>query len=186
MKLFRASQSSVVHIEAVLTSNQSPVWPAKIFQRFTDTVVCKRCLSQSFIHQSTSCAKKPYKSSSLLRDFNCFLTNHTVGCCNINFSCLSEIRRKNLLCKQCLYIFVVLFCVTAVVSIPRLANFSPCDPVIFFVLASLSIPIACWKTKVFLMFMGNYWERNRERETFKLNRFPIVGAKINFLHCSVL
>ena len=38
---------------------------------------------------------------------------------------------KNLLCKQCLYIFVVLFCVTAVVSMPRLANFSPCDPVIF-------------------------------------------------------
>ena len=28
-------------------------------------------------------------------------------------------------------IFVVLFCVTAVVSMPRLANFSPCDPQIF-------------------------------------------------------
>ena len=61
-KLFRASQSSVVHIEAVLTSNQSPVWPAKIFQRFIDTVVYKRCLSQSFIHQSTSCAKNHTKA----------------------------------------------------------------------------------------------------------------------------
>ena len=36
-----------------------------------------------------------------------------------------------MLCKQCLYIFVVLFCVTAVVSMPRLANFSPCDPQFF-------------------------------------------------------
>ena len=34
MKLFSASQRSVVHIEAVLTSNQSPVLPAKIFRRF--------------------------------------------------------------------------------------------------------------------------------------------------------
>ena len=50
MKFFRASQSSVVHIEAVLTSNQSPVWPAKLFERFIDTVVCKRCLSLSFRH----------------------------------------------------------------------------------------------------------------------------------------
>ena len=56
-KLFTASHSSVVYIEAVLTSNQSPVWPAKIFQSFIDTVVCKRCFSQSFRHQSTSCAK---------------------------------------------------------------------------------------------------------------------------------
>ena len=58
MKLVRASRSSVVHIKAV----QSPVWPAKIFQRFIDTVVCKRCLSQSFRHQSTSCAKNHIKA----------------------------------------------------------------------------------------------------------------------------
>ena len=95
MKLFWASQSSVVHIEAVLTSNQSPVWPVKIFQRFIDTVVCKLCLSQSFRHQSTSCAKKSYKSSSLLGNLDCFLSNHIVGCSNINFSCLSQTRREN-------------------------------------------------------------------------------------------
>ena len=71
--------------------------------------------------------KKSYKSS-VLAYFDCFQLNHTVGCCNINFSGLSQIwREKSLLCKQCLYIFVVLFCVTAVVSLPRLANFSPCD-----------------------------------------------------------
>ena len=57
MKFFRVSQSSVVHIEAVLMSNQFPVWPAKIFQRFIDTVICKLYLSQSFRQQSTSCAK---------------------------------------------------------------------------------------------------------------------------------
>ena len=36
-----------------------------------------------------------------------------------------------MLCNQRLYIFAVLFCATAVVSLPRLANFSPCDPLIF-------------------------------------------------------
>ena len=63
MKLFRASQSSVVHVEAVLTSNQSPVEPGKIFQTFINTVVCKPSLSQSFIHQSTSCAKIHIKAA---------------------------------------------------------------------------------------------------------------------------
>ena len=54
--------------------------------------------------------KNSYKSSSLLDYFDCFLSNHTVGCCNKNFSCLCQIRReKILLCKQCLCIFVVLF-----------------------------------------------------------------------------
>ena len=132
MKFFKASQSSVVHIEAVLTSNQSPVWPAKIFERFIDTVVCKRCLSQSFIHQSTLLCKNSYKSSSLLRYFDCFLSNHTVGCCNINFSCLSQIRREKFCFASNVSIFLLYsFCVTAVVSMLRLANFSPSDPVIF-------------------------------------------------------
>ena len=108
MKLFRASQRSVVHIEAVLTSNQSLVWPAKIFQRFIDTVVCKRCLSQSFGHQSTSCAKHHMKSSSLLGYFDCFPSNHIVGCCNINFSDLSQIRRENF----ALQAMSLLFCCT--------------------------------------------------------------------------
>ena len=121
----------MVHIEAVLTSNQSPVWPAKIFQRFIDTVVCKRCLSQSFRHQSTSCAKHRI-TAVLCLYFDCFQSNHIVGCCNINFSDLSQIRRE----KFCFpsnvsTFFVVLFCTTAVVSLQRLANFSPCDPLIF-------------------------------------------------------
>ena len=38
--------------------------------------------------------KKSYKSSSLLGYFNCFQSNHTEGCCNINFSRLSQIRRE--------------------------------------------------------------------------------------------
>ena len=32
--------------------------------------------------------------------------------------------------------------------------------------------------------MGSYWERNREREIFRLNRFPIIEAKSYF--CTVL
>ena len=108
MKLFRASQSSVVHIEAVLTWNLSPVWPAKIFQRFIDTLVCKRCLSQSFIWSVDLLCKKPYKSSSVLGYFNCFLSNHTVGCCNINLSCLSQTRRE----KFALQAMSLYFCCT--------------------------------------------------------------------------
>ena len=132
MKLFRASQSSVVHIEALLTSNQSPVWPAKIFQMFIDTVVCKRLFGTVFHTSVDLSCKKSYKSSSLLRYFNWFLSNHTVGCCNISFSCLSQIRREKFaLQAMSLYFCCTFFCVTAVVSMPRLDNFSPCDPQFF-------------------------------------------------------
>ena len=77
--------------------------------------------------------KKSYKGSSLLGYFDCFQSNHTVGCCNINFSGLSQIRREKICFASnvSIYIFVVLFCATAVVSLQRLANFSPCDPLIF-------------------------------------------------------
>ena len=34
--------------------------------------------------------KNSYKSSSLLGYFDCFQSNHTVGCCNINFRRLSN------------------------------------------------------------------------------------------------
>ena len=54
--------------------------------------------------------KKSYKSSSLLRYFDCLLLNHTVRCCNINFSCLSQIRIEKFcfasnFCKFLLYFF---------------------------------------------------------------------------------
>ena len=162
MKLFRASQSSVVHIEAVLTSNQSPVWPAKIFQRFIDTEVCKRCLSQFIIHQSTSCAKKSYKSSSLLRYFNCFQSNHTVGCWNINFSCLSQIRKENnSLCKQCLYIFVVLFAWLQLFRCHVWPTFHPETPLFLcFILKGID---SRWrKTTFWWKFMGRFHGRRGE------------------------
>ena len=52
--------------------------------------------------------KTSYKSSSLLGYFDCFQSNHTVGCCNINFSDLSQIRRKNF----ALQAMSLLFCCT--------------------------------------------------------------------------
>ena len=39
--------------------------------------------------------KNSCKNSFLIGYFDCFLLNHTVGCCNISFSCLSPIRREN-------------------------------------------------------------------------------------------
>ena len=73
--------------------------------------------SSSFRHHVKLLCKNSYKSSSLLGYFDCFLSDHTVGCCNIKFSSLSQIRRE-MLCKQCHYIYFGLFCVTAVVSMP--------------------------------------------------------------------
>ena len=97
----------------------------------------------SFRHHVDLLCKKSYKSSSLLGYFDCFLSDHTVGCCNISFSCLSQIRRGKVCFAMSLYFCCTFFfCVTAVVSMPHLANFSPCDPN-FFVLAQLFILIAC-------------------------------------------
>ena len=60
------------------------------------------------------------------------MLNHTVGCFNINFSCLFQLRREKICFASNVSIFLLyFFCVAAVVSMPRLANFSLCDPVIF-------------------------------------------------------
>ena len=53
--------------------------------------------------------KKSYKSSSLLGYFNCFLSDHTVGCCNISFSCLSQIRREKFCFSSNVFIFLLYF-----------------------------------------------------------------------------
>ena len=58
---------------------------------------------------STSCAKKSYKGSSLLGYFDCFLSDHTVGCYNINFSCLSKIRREKFCFASNVVIFLLYF-----------------------------------------------------------------------------
>ena len=50
-----------------------------------------------------------------------------------------------------------------------LANFSPCDPLIFcFSPTSTLYTLSLLKNEFFRLFMGNYWERNREREMFRL------------------
>ena len=45
--------------------------------------------------------------------------------------------------------------------------------------------IACWKTNFLRIFMGNFWERNREREIFTLTRFPNKEAKSFTLFCAL-
>ena len=130
--------------------------------------------------------KNSYKSSSLLEYFDCFQSNHTVGCCNINFRSLCQIKREKMACKQCLYIFVVLFFARLQLFRCRVwPTFHPATHQ-FFVLAPLFMLIACWKSNFFRMFMGNFWERNREGEIFRQKRFQNIEAKSYFLHCSSL
>ena len=133
MKLFKASQSSVVDIEAVSTSNQSVQYDQRRFLRGFYCYSGLQALFVTVLQTSVDLlCKKSYKSSSLLGYFDYFLSNHLVGCCNINFSCLSQMRREKLCFASNVSIFLLyFFCVTAVVSMPRLANFSPCDPLIF-------------------------------------------------------
>ena len=133
----------------------------------------------------TSCrplVQKNHTKAVLCSDIS--FMDHTVGCCNISFSCLSQIRRE----KICFAMFLY-FCCTFLRDCSCLdatfGQLSPCDPQ-FFVLAQLFILVACWKMNFFRMFIGNYWEMNREREMFRLTRFPVIKAKSCFLHCSAL
>ena len=111
------------------------------------------CHSLSYINRPLG--QKFIQSSSLLRYFNCFLSNHTVGCWNINFNFLSQIKRKKICFASNVSIFLLYF--FAWLQLFRChvwPTFHPATPK-FFVLAQLFILIACWKTTFFLMFMGN-------------------------------
>ena len=134
MRLFIApQQSSVVHIKAVLTSTN--LWYDQ--PRFFRGLLIQWSAGRLFVTvlqtsvKFLNCAKKSYKSSSFEGYFDCFLFNHTVGFCNINVSCLSLIYRENFALPVMSLNFFVHFCATTVVSMPRLANFSPCNPLIF-------------------------------------------------------
>ena len=81
--------------------------------------------------------------------------------------------------------FVVLFCVTAVVSLQRLANFSPCDPLIFCFSPTLWAQ-SLLKNDFFFECSWVIFEKGTEREIFRLMRFPNIEAKRYFLHCSAL
>ena len=110
--------------------------------------------------------KNSYERSVLVGYFDCFQSNHTVGCCNINFRSLCQIKRGKMLCKQCLYIFLVLFCATAVALLPRLANFSPCDPQIFF--SPTLYAHSLLKIEFFFECSWVLFEKEKEKEIFSL------------------
>ena len=109
MKLFRPSQSSLVHIEAVLTSNQSPVWPAKIFQRFIDSGL--QALFVTVFQTSVDfLCKKHIQKQFFTAIFRLFPVEPHCGMLPNKFYLpVSNKEGKIWLCKQCLYIFVVLF-----------------------------------------------------------------------------
>ena len=128
-----------------------------------------------------------YKSSSLQGYFGCFLSKQTVGCCNINFSSLSQARREKLRFARNVSIFLFYFfcdCSCLDATFGQLFTLRP--RIFFFALAPLFMLIACWKTNIFRMFVGNYWEKNGEKEFFRLNRFPFIKAKSYFLHSAPL
>ena len=151
----------MVHIEAVwrqinLQNDRT------IFQTFTICCGLQVLFVTVFQTSVDLLCKKSYKSSSVLAYFDCFQLNHTVECCNINISCLSQIRSEKIALQAMFLYFCCTFCATAVVSLPRLTNFSPCDPLIFR-LAPLFRLIACWKT----IFFERSWvifEKGTEKE----------------------
>ena len=163
MKIFRASQPSVVLIEAVLTLNQSPVSPAKTFGgiliQWSASTVC-----HSLSDISRLLCKNSYKSNSLQGFFDCFLSNHTVGCRNINFSRLSQIRREKFCCASNVSIFLLYFlrdCSCLDATFGQL--FTLRAPI--FLLAPLFMLIAWWKT----IFFECSWviiEKGTEKEKF--------------------
>ena len=53
--------------------------------------------------------KNSNKSSSLLGYFDCFQSNHTVGCCNINFRSLCQIKREKICFASRVSIFLLYF-----------------------------------------------------------------------------
>ena len=126
--------------------------------------------------------KTSYKSSSLLGYFDCFQSNH------INFSDLSQIRRE----KFCfasnvstflLYIFARLQLFRR--RLQRLANFSPCDPLIFCFSPTRYAHLV--EKRIFFEHSWVIFERGTEKENFfRLMRFPNEEAKSYFLHCSAL
>ena len=113
-----SKNTTVVHFSAFVdlateVSAILPLWRLKLSVYFhlgeyfwkdfsSPAVVGKRCLSVLQTSVDFVC-KNSCKNSFLLVYSDCFLSNHTVGCCNISFSCLSPIRREIfLLSKQCL------------------------------------------------------------------------------------
>ena len=130
--------------------------------------------------------KTSYKSSSFLGYFDCFQSNHIVGCCNINFSDLSQLRREKFCFASNVSTFLLYF--FARLQLLRCnvwPTFHPATPY-FFVFAQLVMLIACWKTNFLRTIMGDFWERNREREIFRLMNFPNEEAKNCFsLFCAL-
>ena len=125
--------------------------------------------------------KKSYKSSSLFGYVDCFQSNHTLGCCNINFSDLSQIRRE----KFALQAMSLNICCTFLRDyscfVATFGQLFTLQPPNFFVLDELVMLIACWKTNFFECSWVIF-----EREIFRPKRFPNKEAKSYFLHCSAL
>ena len=121
-----------------------------------------------------------YKSSSLQGYFDCFQSNHIVGCWNINFSDLPQIRREKFcFASKCLYFFVVLFCTTAGVSLQRLANFSPCDPLIF-CFSPTRYAHSLLKNEFFSNIHGWFLREEQRKRNFQANEVSKRRSKKSF------
>ena len=95
--------------------------------------------------------KNSNKNSSLQRYFGCFVSNHIVRCCDVNFSCLSQIRREKVACKQRLYIFVVLFGATVTCLDATFGQLFTLRPLMFFCFSPTLYACTCTLLKIELL-----------------------------------
>ena len=132
---------------------------------FINTVICKRCLSQSFRHQSTSCAKIHIKAA-FCWIFRLFPVQPYCGMLQHKFYLPVSNKEEKIALQAMSVYFCCTLCATAVVSmLLHLANFSPCDLPIF-VLAPHFMLIACWK-RIFFEYSWVILRKEQRKRNFQ-------------------
>ena len=145
MKIFRASKRSVVHIEAVLTSNRSSMTSedfSDVYKYGGLQALFVTAISRPLQISVDLLCKKSYESSSLLGYFDFFQSNPTVGCCNINFSGLSQIRRGKICFASNVSVFLLYLLRECSCFVATFGQLFILQPPIFH-LAPLIMIIAC-------------------------------------------
>ena len=106
---------------------------------------------------------------------------------NINFSDLSQIRREKFCFASNVSTFLLyFFCTTAVVSLQCLANFSPCDPLIF-CFSPTRYAYSLLKNEFFSNIHGWFLREEQRKRNFQANEVSKRRSKKLFftLFCAL-